>query len=98
MGGFWIEPPKRERKANLNVDAYYREVMRQGPEGPKQPKAPKPPKQPNIQDFQFYPQRLYELLDKEKYHHYKTVGYKVSTISEYSQLFFNCQALFYSGS
>ena len=39
--------------------------------------APRPPKQPNVQDFQFYPPRLFELLDKEIYYYRKTIGYKV---------------------
>lgn len=26
--GSWIEPPKRERKANYAVDAYFREALR----------------------------------------------------------------------
>ena len=34
---------------------------------PKAPKAPRPPKQPVIQDYQFYPPRLFELLDQEIY-------------------------------
>merc|ERR1712179_738636 len=42
--GMWIEPPKRERKANYAVDAYFREALRQSE--PKAPKAPRPPKQP----------------------------------------------------
>lgn len=25
--GYWIEPPKRERKANYQVDAYFRSVF-----------------------------------------------------------------------
>ena len=25
--GYWIEPPKRERKANYQVDAYFRFVL-----------------------------------------------------------------------
>ncbi len=33
----WIEPPKRERKANYAVDAYYREALRMSSE----PRAPK---------------------------------------------------------
>ncbi|VDN01321.1 unnamed protein product [Thelazia callipaeda] len=74
--GYWIEPPKRERKANYQVDAYFREAMRGGHTEPKAPKAPKPPKQPNVQDFQFYPKRLFELLEKEVYLHRKTIGYK----------------------
>lgn len=61
----WIEPPKRERKANYAVDAYFREALRVSE--PKAPKPPRPPKQPNVQDFQFFPPRLFELLDKEIY-------------------------------
>uniref|UniRef100_A0A8C5DTF6 SWI/SNF related, matrix associated, actin dependent regulator of chromatin, subfamily a, member 5 n=1 Tax=Gouania willdenowi TaxID=441366 RepID=A0A8C5DTF6_GOUWI len=60
----WIEPPKRDRKANYAVDAYFRE-------------APRPPKQPNVQDFQFFPPRLFELLEKEILFYRKTIGYKV---------------------
>lgn len=32
----WIEPPKRERKANYAVDAYFREALRVS-----EPRAPK---------------------------------------------------------
>ncbi|CAJ0575408.1 unnamed protein product, partial [Mesorhabditis spiculigera] len=73
MGQFWIEPPKRERKVNYAVDLYYREALRQGSD--KTPKAPRP-KLPNVHDFQFYPMRLYQLLDREVYHYRKTIGYK----------------------
>nr|KAG5698524.1 hypothetical protein BaRGS_023227 [Batillaria attramentaria] len=73
--GGWIEPPKRERKANYAVDAYFREALRVSE--PKAPKAPRPPKQPNIQDFQFFPPRLFELLDKEIYFFRKSIGYRV---------------------
>ncbi|XP_015769544.1 PREDICTED: probable global transcription activator SNF2L1 [Acropora digitifera] len=71
----WIEPPKRERKANYAVDAYFREMLRVSE--PKAPKAPRPPKQPNVQDYQFFPPRLFELLDKEIYAYRKNIGYKV---------------------
>ncbi|XP_037087225.1 SWI/SNF-related matrix-associated actin-dependent regulator of chromatin subfamily A member 5-like [Pollicipes pollicipes] len=78
VAGMWIEPPKRERKANYAVDAYFKEALRQGETAtPKAPKAPRPPKQPQVQDFQFFPPRLFELLDQEIYHFRKTVGYKV---------------------
>ena len=30
-----------------------------------------------MQDFQFFPPRLFELLDQEIYHYRKSVGYKV---------------------
>lgn len=70
----WIEPPKRERKANYAVDAYFREALRVNE--PKAPKAPRPPKQPSVQDFQFFPPRLFELLDKEIYAYRKSINYK----------------------
>lgn len=73
--GNWIEPPKRERKANYAVDAYFREALRVSE--PKAPKAPRPPKQPIVQDFQFFPPRLFELLDQEIYYFRKTLNYKV---------------------
>ena len=46
-------------------------------DAPKAPKAPRPPRQPNVQDFQFFPPRLFELLDREIYAFRKSVGYKV---------------------
>ncbi|XP_078494335.1 SWI/SNF protein [Ciona intestinalis] len=71
----WIEPPKRERKANYAVDQYFREALRVSE--PKAPKAPRPPKQPSVQDFQFFPPRLFELLEKEIFCFRKSIGYKV---------------------
>ena len=61
----WIEPPKRERRANYAVDAYFRDALRVAE--PRAPKAPRPPKQPNVQDFQFYPPMLFQLLEQEIY-------------------------------
>lgn len=43
----------------------------------KQFQAPRPPKQSIVQDFQFFPPRLFELLDQEIYHYRKTLNYKV---------------------
>merc|ERR1711997_316086 len=77
IGMAWIAPPKRERKANYAVDAYFKEALRTGSNEPKAHKAPRPPKQPIVQDFQFYPPRLFELLDQEIYHYRNSVGYKV---------------------
>jgi len=77
IGLHWIAPPKRERKANYAVDAYFKEALRTGANEPKAHKAPRPPKQPIVQDFQFFPSRLFELLDQEIYHYRKSVGYKV---------------------
>ncbi|MCL4122231.1 UNVERIFIED_CONTAM: hypothetical protein GTU68_025254, partial [Idotea baltica] len=47
------------------------------------PQAPRPPKQPVVQDFQFFPPRLFELLDKEIYFYRKTVSYKVPKNPEF---------------
>ncbi len=58
----------------------FSEAMRGGNPEPKAPKAPRPSTQPNVQDFQFYPRRLIELLDREVYLHRKTIGYKVSKL------------------
>jgi len=77
IGLEWIAPPKRERKANYAVDAYFKEALRQGQAEQKAHKAPRPPKQPIVQDFQFFPTRLFELLDQEIYQYRKTVSYKV---------------------
>ena len=41
------------------------------------PQAPRPPKQPVVQDFQFFPLRLIELLEQEIYAYRKSIGYKV---------------------
>nr|CAG8447490.1 7168_t:CDS:10 [Entrophospora candida] len=72
----WIEPPKRERKANYAIDSYYREALRVTSK-PAQPKVPKIPKQITFAEFQFYPPRLVELLKKENYHQHKLMNFKV---------------------
>lgn len=82
IGMNWIAPPKRERKANYAVDAYFREALRTGASEPKAHKAPRPPKQPIVQDFQFFPPRLFELLDQEIYHYRQTLGYRVPLNSD----------------
>jgi SWI/SNF-related matrix-associated actin-dependent regulator of chromatin subfamily A member 5 len=82
IGLNWIAPPKRERKANYAVDAYFRQALQSGANEPKAHKAPRPPKQPIVQDFQFFPQRLFELLDQEIYHYRKSVGYRVPLNSD----------------
>ncbi|CAG9760593.1 unnamed protein product [Ceutorhynchus assimilis] len=67
----WIELPKRERKS---VNFYLNEVF-----AASEPKAPKPllpPKQPMVQDFQFFPKRLLELLDQEMQNYRRSVASK----------------------
>ncbi|ORX79706.1 hypothetical protein K493DRAFT_243417, partial [Basidiobolus meristosporus CBS 931.73] len=72
----WIQPAKRERKANYAIDDYYREALRVGPKQPAN-KLPRPPKQLTVYDFQFYPPRLMELQQKEIYHYRKSINYQV---------------------
>ncbi|KAJ2363609.1 chromatin remodeling complex Adenosinetriphosphatase, partial [Coemansia sp. RSA 2610] len=74
----WIQPAKRERKVNYAVDDYYREALRQSSsKSGAAPRAPRPPKQMHIHDFQFYPPRLHELLEKELLAYRRAIGYKV---------------------
>ena len=82
IGENWIAPPKRERKANYAVDAYFREALKGSINRPKAHKAPRPPKQPIVEDFQFFPRRLLELLDQEINHYRRTVGYTVPLIPD----------------
>uniref|UniRef100_A0A915DVR7 Uncharacterized protein n=1 Tax=Ditylenchus dipsaci TaxID=166011 RepID=A0A915DVR7_9BILA len=72
--GYWIEPPKRERKANYQVDLYFKEAMKQGTTDNKSQKAPRP-KLPVVYDFQFFPKRLFELFDREIYSFRKHQNY-----------------------
>ncbi|KAJ2077251.1 chromatin remodeling complex Adenosinetriphosphatase [Coemansia sp. RSA 988] len=77
IGQLWIQPAKRERKVNYAVDDYYREALRQGSKAGASQRAPRPPKQMHIYDFQFYPPRLQELLDKELLAYRRAIGYRV---------------------
>eukprot|EP01135_Chromosphaera_perkinsii_P012248 Nk52_evm19s2622 gene=Nk52_evmTU19s2622 len=77
----WIEPPKRERKANYNTDQYFRDAMRVTTE-PKASRAPRPPKQPTIYEHQFFPKKLFELFDKEIYAFRKSINYTASADPE----------------
>ncbi|EPQ30497.1 uncharacterized protein PFL1_02023 [Pseudozyma flocculosa PF-1] len=76
LGQLWIEPSKRERKQNYSVDSYYRDAMRVTAK-PAQPRAPRAPRQINVNDFQFYPQRLIELQDRETAAYRRSIDYKV---------------------
>ena len=46
----WIEPAKRDRKANYNIDEYYRDALSMQ-RGPSAPRVPRPPKQPHLYVF-----------------------------------------------
>ncbi|KDN53349.1 hypothetical protein K437DRAFT_271581 [Tilletiaria anomala UBC 951] len=76
LGQLWIEPSKRERKVNYSVDSYYRDAMRVGPKSTA-PKAPRAPKQIATPDWQFFPQLLIDLQERETAAYQKSIGYKV---------------------
>ncbi|KAF2003630.1 hypothetical protein P154DRAFT_519858 [Amniculicola lignicola CBS 123094] len=67
IGISWINPSKRERKEiGYSMDKYYRQaLMTGGRTESKQPRIPRAPKQIIIHDYQFFPERLQELQDKE---------------------------------
>ena len=67
IGISWINPSKRERKEqNYGIDSYYRKALVTGGRTEnKQPRIPRAPKQIVIHDYQFFPDRLAELQDKE---------------------------------
>ncbi|KAJ3330871.1 hypothetical protein HDU76_004637 [Blyttiomyces sp. JEL0837] len=83
-GGFrWIQPAKREKRGtNLRlvgsyaVDDYYRQALRVGNKaaGGRPIKGTKM----SLNDFQFYPPELVELLEREWYAKLKAQGYKPS--------------------
>lgn len=77
LGINWINPAKRERKANYDVDNYYRETLRVGPPKSSAPKPPRPPKQPQIHDFQFFPQELFVLFEKEILSYQRSIKYVI---------------------
>ncbi|KAF2643616.1 hypothetical protein P280DRAFT_467614 [Massarina eburnea CBS 473.64] len=67
IGLNWINPSKRERKEiGYSMDKYYRQaLMTGGRTESKQPRIPRAPKQVTIHDYQFFPEQLAELQDKE---------------------------------
>ncbi|RKO98091.1 hypothetical protein CXG81DRAFT_14771 [Caulochytrium protostelioides] len=75
IGSTWIQPAKRERKANYAIDDYYRDAMRAAPAKPAAPKAPKL-RTATLQDFQFPPKELVELQERELYAHLKSLDFK----------------------
>jgi SWI/SNF-related matrix-associated actin-dependent regulator of chromatin subfamily A member 5 len=67
IGLTWINPSKRERKEiGYSMDKYYRQaLMTGGRTESKQPRIPRAPKQVVIHDYQFFPEKLAEIQDKE---------------------------------
>jgi SWI/SNF-related matrix-associated actin-dependent regulator of chromatin subfamily A member 5 len=64
------------RDSPYTTPQHRRETLKLSSE--RKTRQPRPPKQPFVHDHQFYPPRLYELLDKEKYVYWKLIQYVVS--------------------
>jgi SWI/SNF-related matrix-associated actin-dependent regulator of chromatin subfamily A member 5 len=83
-GFSWINPSKRERKEQMySIDNYYKDVLKT-PSTQKNSSMVKlrAPKAYNIQDHQFFPQGLAELLEREQLLFKKEIGYKF-TLDEF---------------
>ncbi|KDR72000.1 hypothetical protein GALMADRAFT_253304 [Galerina marginata CBS 339.88] len=66
---------KRERKSNYSVDNYFKDTLRAGPSKvDKAPKIPRAPKQIVVQDFQFFPDELAVLQERELAAHKRLNG------------------------
>lgn len=87
LGFTWINPSKRERKEQTySVDNYYKDVLKLQPTQQKggtptskqSQSRPRAPKTYNIQDHQFFPPGLEELLEKEQLAYKKEIKYKYS--------------------
>lgn len=79
VGIAWINPSKRERKEqSYSMDKYYRQALQTGGRSAdSKPKAPRAPKQLQIHDYQFFPNGLADLQDRETAYFRKEIGYKV---------------------
>ncbi|KAL8746704.1 MAG: hypothetical protein Q9184_007709, partial [Pyrenodesmia sp. 2 TL-2023] len=79
IGIAWINPSKRERKEqSYSMDKYYRQALSTGGRtADNKPKTPRAPKQVQIHDYQFFPEKLQELQERENAHFKKEIGYRV---------------------
>ncbi|CAK7918968.1 ISWI chromatin-remodeling complex ATPase Isw2p [[Candida] anglica] len=85
----WINPSKRERKEQTySIDNYYKDAFKPISNNNKSTtklavvQKPRAPKVYNIQDHQFFPPGLKELLDREQLAYKKQIGYKY-TLDEF---------------
>ncbi|RMZ90644.1 hypothetical protein DV736_g2131, partial [Chaetothyriales sp. CBS 134916] len=78
IGMNWINPAKRERKEQIySIDKYYKQALSTGGKPAEtKPKIPRPPKQIHIHDWQFFPDGLAELQERETAFYHKEIGYK----------------------
>ncbi|EGV61581.1 chromatin remodeling complex Adenosinetriphosphatase [Yamadazyma tenuis] len=80
-GVAWINPSKRERKEQTySIDNYYKDVLKATltTKATNSQLKAKAPKHYNIQDHQFFPDGLAELLEREQLQYKQEVGYKYS--------------------
>ncbi|GAA5904621.1 uncharacterized protein JCM6883_003843 [Sporobolomyces salmoneus] len=61
----WIEPSKRERKSNYNIDGYYSNALKTGIARPGA-RGARGPKSVVADEWKFFPHRLIELQEKEQ--------------------------------
>lgn len=77
VGGFkFIEPPRRERKTHYSVDGYFREAMGIAART-RSAKAPMPKGALQVHDYQFFPEALKGLLEREILAYQHSLGYQV---------------------
>ncbi|KAJ9657966.1 chromatin remodeling complex Adenosinetriphosphatase [Coniosporium apollinis] len=78
IGINWINPAKRERKEqSYSMDKYYRAALQTGGRtADTKPRVPRAPKHVSIHDYQFYPEKLKVLQDKELAWYRKENGIK----------------------
>ncbi|KAJ3102943.1 hypothetical protein HDU97_000182 [Phlyctochytrium planicorne] len=95
----WIQPAKREKRVgSYAVDDYFREALRVGTKGggPRGPRATKAAT--TLNDFQFFPFELSELMEKEAYAQKKTQGVvavkRASTVPEEDDEFLEQERLY----
>ncbi|KAI9306125.1 SNF2 family N-terminal domain-containing protein [Cunninghamella echinulata] len=76
----WLGPSKRERKINYAVDDYYKDALRT-PQKATTTKVPRAKKYV-LEDYQFFPRRMFELNQKDTRYIRKTVGYRLPSVPD----------------
>ncbi|KAJ3264367.1 hypothetical protein HDU77_008671 [Chytriomyces hyalinus] len=75
IGFNWIQPAKRERRAGgYGVDDYYRKTLQTGPKPLGRPA--RMPRMTTVNDFQFFPPELVEIMEREAYAKLKAGGHQ----------------------
>uniref|UniRef100_A0AC35TTL7 Chromatin-remodeling complex ATPase chain Iswi n=1 Tax=Rhabditophanes sp. KR3021 TaxID=114890 RepID=A0AC35TTL7_9BILA len=72
LPSFWIEPPKRERKQFYEYNKF-----NEAKTSKKSNRPPRPKNQPDVKEFQFYPKRCYQLVEKENLYYRKSINWTV---------------------